>query len=110
MARSSSGVLTRCEPVPLMMTTFSAGTCASSAKIQGSRRSVGSGRVMSGMTIATRSCAATHSRSGLPPIGARTAAVKAAASSGSPGTKVGSITRTRADGISTSRPSRPYCR
>ena len=71
---------------------------------------MGSGRVMSGMTIATRSCAATHSRSGLPPMGARTAAKNAAASSGSPGTKIGSMTRTRSDGISTSSPSRPYCR
>ncbi len=36
--------------------------------LHSSRRSVGSGRVISGITIATRSCAATHSRSGLPPV------------------------------------------
>ena len=70
----------------------------------------GIGRVMSGITTATRSCEATHSRSGRPPIGARTAARNAAASSGRPGTNLGSMTRTRSEAISTSSPSRPYCR
>ena len=35
MARSSSGVFIRCEPVPFTMVKFSAGTWASSAKIHG---------------------------------------------------------------------------
>ena len=45
-----------------------------------------------------------------PRSAARTASRKAAASSGSPGTKRGSTTVTFVPGISTSSPSRPYCR
>ena len=46
-----------------------AGTWGSAEKSQGSRRSVGSGRVMSGMTTATRSVARTISARGRGPQG-----------------------------------------
>ena len=48
ICRSSPGVFTRCEPVPLMITKSFGGTCRSSSSSHGSSRSVGSGRVMSG--------------------------------------------------------------
>ena len=60
MARSSPGVFARWEPVPFTITTCSSGTWPISSSTHGSSRSVGSGRVMSGMTIATRSRRAHH--------------------------------------------------
>ena len=62
------------------------------------------------MTTASRSPGFTTSRSGGAPIGRCTAARNAACSSGSPGTKRGSMTVTLRPGISAARPSRPYCR
>ena len=67
MAPISAGVVARCEPVPITMVTWSGGTCRSSVRIHGSSRSLGSGRVTSAMTIATRSCAATLAASGAAP-------------------------------------------
>ena len=107
---SSAGVFGRCEPVPLMMVTFRAGTWASSANSQGSSRSDGIGRVMSGITTATRSRAPTRSRSGRAPIGRRTASRNAAASSASPSTNRGRITVTSVASVTSSRPSVPYWR
>jgi hypothetical protein len=108
MRSSSGGVLGRWEPVPFTMTTFRAGTCESSANSQGRRRSEGIGLVMSGITTATRSRAATRSRKGRAPIGCRTAARKAAASSGRPFTYRGWTTVTSAASVASSTPSVPY--
>ena len=100
----------RCEPVPLMIVTFRTGTWGSSAKSHGKSRSAGMGRVMSGITTATRSLAPTRSRSGRVPIGRRTASRNAAASSGRPSTKRGWITVTSDASVATSRTSVPYRR
>src|SRR6516165_5794340 len=105
---SSAGVLARCEPVPLTMVIRSTGTCESSVSSQGSRRSDGRGRVMSGMTRATRSRAWTISRSGRAPLGSCTAARNAATSSVSPGTNRGSTTVRLGEEVRSSRPSVPY--
>ena len=104
----SAGVLGRCEPVPLMIVKFSAGTWESSAKSQGRRRSEGRGRVMSGITTATLSFAAIWSFRGRAPIGRRMASRNAEASSGRPGTKRGSTTVTLGASISRSSPAVPY--
>ena len=105
---SSAGVFGRWEPVPTMMVTFGVGTWESSANSQGRSRSAGMGRVMSGITTASRSVAPTRSRSGGAPIGRRTASRNAAASSGSPATNRGSITVTSGASVASSMPSVPY--
>src|SRR5215204_3456946 len=109
IATSSSSVLGRWEPVPLTIVTFSGGTCESSSKSQGSRRSEGKGRVISGITTATWSSAATSSLSGAEPMGWRTASRKAAASFGNPSSCFVLSTVTFEDGISTLRSPLPYC-
>src|ERR671912_744099 len=109
IATSSSSVLGRWEPVPLMIVTFFGGTCESSSKSQGSRRSEGKGRVMSGITTATRSLALTSSFSGAEPTGWRTASRKAAASFGNPSSCFVLSTVTSDDGISTASSPLPYC-
>src|ERR1043166_4072981 len=93
-----------------MIVKFVAGTCESSVKIQGRSRSVGSGRVMSGMTIATRSLPPIRSRSGFVPIGFRTAVRKPAGSSVIPFTQRGSTTVTFGASVERSSPSVPYWR
>jgi predicted CXXCH cytochrome family protein len=93
-----------------MTVTFRGGTCGSSANSHGRRRSEGIGRVMSGITTATRSPARTISRSDFASIGRRTASRNAAASSGTPATNRGSITVTSDASVVSSRPSVPYCR
>ena len=108
MRSSSAGVFARCEPVPLMMVICPAGTWASSANSQGRSRSDGIGRVMSGITTATRSRAPIRSRSGRAPMGRRTASRNAAASSPSPSTNRGRITVTSEASVTRSRPSVPY--
>ena len=97
------------EPVPLTIVTFSGGTCESSSKGQGSRRPEGKGRVMSGITTATRSLAPTSSLSGAEPMGRRTASRKAVASFGNPSSCFVLSTVTSDDAISTARSPLPYC-
>ena len=55
IAASSGQVLDRCEPVPTIMVKFFSGTWDSSSNVQCRRRSVTRGRVISGITTATRS-------------------------------------------------------
>src|SRR5215203_1277401 len=106
---SSSSVLGRWEPVPLTIVTFSGGTCESSSKSQGSRRSEGKGRVISGITTATLSLVSTSFWSGSEPIGLRTASRKAASSFGNSSSCFVLSTVTFEDGISTVRSPLPYC-
>ena len=87
ISRSSSGVLARWVPVPLMSTIRSRPTTVStSSNSTGSTRSLGIGRVMSQKTTATVSVGESRSRRGGVPTGSRSAARSAAASSGRPGT------------------------
>jgi hypothetical protein len=109
IAASSSSVLGRWEPVPLTMAKFSGGTCESSSKSQGSSLSEGKGRVISGITTATRSAAPILSRSGAQPMGLRTASRKDAASSGNPSSCFVLRTVTSDDGISAVMSPLPYC-
>jgi len=75
----------------------------------GRSRWLGVGRVISLKTIATRSEARTHSRSGGESRGAASAARSAASGSGSAGTNSGSSTVTSSvSGRSSHRPLTPY--
>ena len=95
-------------PVAIRMVMSSAGMWRSSPSRMGRSVLLGMGRVMSQTEIATVWPGLTRRRSGIVPMGLRRAVRIAPSGSGSPGTKVGSMTVVRSSGSSTSSPSRPY--
>ncbi len=94
LAASSSAVMYRCVPKAMMQAMLRSGTPAafSRSRSGGTMRSAGVNRVLSSLTIRTRSPGFTHSASGGWPIGWSKASAMAASRSPSGAERFGEIT------------------